>query len=213
MSHSDTHNTHQHLSADPVELDEVTMWRTPNPVGQHLVLSGDLHQDPRQAARQLAGWIDLGVTGIVDVRVEWSDEDLVARLAPQLAYVHVGVDDHLGRQPDEWFDTGVAGARRIISETGGRVMVHCHMGVNRGPSMGLALLFELGWDVIHAIEAIRAARPIAAIAYAGDALRWHQRRWDITGTVAAGQRRRLREWENDHDINTAWVISRIRQAS
>jgi dual specificity phosphatase 3 len=210
MTQPEPENTNQQPTTSPAA---VALWRTPNPVGEHLVLSGDLHPDAQQAARQLRGWIDLGVTGIVDVRGEWSDGDLVAGLAPGLEYVHVGVDDHLGRQPGSWFDTGVAGARRIIADTGGRVMVHCHMGINRGPSMGLAVLLDLGWELLEALESIRAARPIAAIAYAGDALRWHQRRTGVTNPLAAFQRRELFDWQRDNEIDTAWVISRLRQAS
>ena len=53
------------------------------------------------------------------------------------------------------------------------MLAHCHMGINRGPSMGFAILLALGWDAEEALDAIHAARPIAFIAYAEDALRWH----------------------------------------
>jgi hypothetical protein len=71
-----------------------------------------------------------------------------------------------------WFDEGVAFAREAI-ESDGVVLAHCHMGINRGPSMGFAILLALGWDAREALDAIHAARPIAFVAYAEDALRWH----------------------------------------
>ncbi|MFZ4434534.1 MAG: hypothetical protein ACOYOQ_15180, partial [Microthrixaceae bacterium] len=55
--------SHEHPSGTPTELDEATLVRTPNPVGEHLLLSGDLHDNPRLAANQLARWVALGVTG------------------------------------------------------------------------------------------------------------------------------------------------------
>ena len=55
------------------------------------------------------------------------------------------------------------------------VLVHCHMGVNRGPSMAYAILLALGWDAVEALNAISAARPIAGVIYAGNALSWWHR--------------------------------------
>ena len=77
--------------------------------------------------------------------------------------------------PGEWFDVAVDWSVAAI-EGGGTVLTHCHMGVNRGPSLGFAVLLEQGWDPIEALDAIRTARPIAWVAYAEDALRWHHER-------------------------------------
>ena len=52
------------------------------------------------------------------------------------------------------------------------VLVHCHMGVARGPSAAFALLLSRNWDEIEALEAVMFSRPIATVAYAADALRW-----------------------------------------
>ena len=89
-----------------------------------------------------------------------------------LEYLHLGIDDAGQRVPDEWFDEGVRFALEAV-EAGGVVLAHCHMGINRGPSMGFAVLLALGWDAVEALDAIHAARPIAFLAYAEDALRWH----------------------------------------
>ncbi len=67
------------------------------------------------------------------------------------------------------------------------MLVHCHMGINRGPSMAYACLLVLGWDPIEAMTAIRTARPIAAIGYAEDALDWHHRTYRDQPTPPARQ--------------------------
>lgn len=113
--------------------------------------------------------VDLGITDIVDCRLEWSDEDWVTVVEPGLRYDWLGVDDAGQRMPDTWFDTGTD---RILAalESGGTALAHCHMGISRGPSMGYATLLRLGWDPIDGLDRIRQARPIAYVAYAEDAL-------------------------------------------
>lgn len=185
--------------------------RTPCPVGDRLILCGDLHPDEATAIEQLDQWVSLGVRGIIDCREEWSDEELVARLAPGVAYIHVGTHDHGGSQPHSWFDRGVTGARAVLdADPEAKVLAHCHMGVNRGPSMALAILLDLGWDPIEALDAIRAARPIAAVAYATDAVHWHLRRRGARAAVIVAAVEAVNAWTLANEIDTAAVIGRIR---
>jgi hypothetical protein len=76
-------------------------------------------------------------------------------------------DDGSPRDP-RWFDA-------IASAAGDResVLLHCHMGVARGPSAAFAVLLARGWHELDAIDAVMFGRPIATVAYAADALRWH----------------------------------------
>jgi protein-tyrosine phosphatase len=182
-------------------------------VGDRIVVSGDLPADERLARRALSDWCDAGITGVVDCRGEWSDERFVAQVAPQVGYRHIGIDDDGTRRPDGWFDTGTAGALELLEQTTGRVLVHCHMGINRGPSMAYAVLLCLGWHHVEALDAIRAARPIAALIYAEDAVAWWARRNDVPATVAGAMRRDVRAWHRSNDIDVATVIRRIRAAS
>jgi len=92
------------------------------------------------------------------------------------------------------------------------VLVHCHMGVNRGPSMAFAILLGLGHDPVEALRAIRSARPIAAILYAEDAISWWHRRNGTPETIAYAERRRVREWLRKNEVDVGWIISRIRRA-
>jgi len=87
------------------------------------------------------------------------------------------------------------------------VLAHCHMGINRGPSMGFAILLSLGWDAREALDALHAARPIAFVAYAEDALRWHH--GDRSAQLETDLRR-LREWRRDNDLDLGEVLRAVR---
>lgn len=179
-------------------------------VTPQLAVGGSLAYDDELAARQVAELVGLGVTHIVDLRGEWSDEAFVTALEPSLTYLHLGVDDHSGAMEDDWFDAGVTAAVDAIAG-GGTALVHCHMGVNRGPSMAFAVLLELGWTAVDAIDAIRATRPIAAVLYAADALGWHLRRRGVVGARAAAALAELDAWFEANPHDTSGVIARIRR--
>ena len=92
-------------------------------------------------------------------------------------------------------------------------MVHCHMGVNRGPSMALAMLLDEGWDVVDALNAIRDARPIAGVIYAKDAVRAVGARKGRSERDVATDLARVSDWFNENQIDISTIIRRIRQAS
>ncbi len=180
-------------------------------VTDRLLVGGDLDvQDVRLAARQLAELVELGVTHVVDVRLEWDDLDYVAERAPDLAYLHHGMDDAGQQVPLEWFDEGVRWVLDAL-EAGGTVLAHCHMGVNRGPSLGYAVLLAQGWDPVEALDAIRRARPQAFVAYAEQALRWHHVRTGGTVEEHAADQARLKEWRRTHALDLESVIRLKRQ--
>jgi dual specificity phosphatase 3 len=175
-----------------------------------LLIGGDLEVfDTDLAAAQLRELVAVGVTDIVDLRLDWNDATWLAEQMPFLRYVHLGVDDAGQRMPDVWFDTGTdLVLSRLQEGPQARVLVHCHMGVNRGPSMGFAVLLAQGWDPLEALDAIRKARPIAYIGYAEDALDWWLRRKGETRDVR--RERRLTVWRSHHDLDMYAVIRKIR---
>ena len=180
-------------------------------VTEHLLVGGDLGtQDEDLAARQLRELVDAGVTHLVDTRIEWDDKAWVAERSPDLVYRHHGMDDAGQEVPPEWFDEAVGSALEAI-EGGGTVLAHCHMGVNRGPSLGLAVLLAQGWDVIDALDTIRSARPVAWVAYADDALRWYHARHG-SATRLEADLVRVRRWRSENQLDVEQVIRAKREA-
>lgn len=176
-----------------------------------LFTGGDLPPFAPEHLEHIADWVEAGITHVIDARLEWSDEDLVANHAPHIAYLHHGVDDAGQRMPDEWFDRGVDFALDALAQPGTTVLAHCHMGINRGPSMALAILLAQGWDVVDALDLIRARRPIAGISYAEDAIDWWHRRRCSSETLRAADRRRVTAWRRANRIDLASIIRKIRR--
>ncbi len=177
-------------------------------VTPYLAVGGDLAYDDATAVRQSVELVVTGgVTHVLDVRFEADDTDWWAET--EVSYLWAGIDDAGQRVPGEWFDHVTGWALAAIKD-GGVVLTHCHMGINRGPSAGFAVLVGLGWDPVVALAAIRAARPIAHIWYAEDALEWH---FDRVGAIPA-QRRTTRalvaQWREHNPLDVVRIIRRIR---
>lgn len=181
-------------------------------VTDRIATGGDLPQCWEDAVVAVRGWQDLGITHVIDNRQEWTDEDVVARLAPEIGYLYNGVDDAGNGQPDHWFDDGVAWARDALRDPDAKVLSHCHMGINRGPSLTYAILLDQGFDAVEAIDAIRRARPIAGVLYAEDALDWFHRRHDVAPVRQTADRRRLAQWRRENRIDVVRIIRDIRAA-
>jgi len=180
-------------------------------INSWLAVCGDLDTiNPELGEAQLRSWIDEGVTDIIDLRGEWSDEKFVAKHAPWINYHYLGTHDDGGWQEDDWFAAGLE-AIRAVRERGGKAVVHCHMGVNRAPSMAYRMLLDAGHDHIEALELIREARPIAGIIYAPAAISHHLRSTGVDGLTATERKVQVRNWLLDNPVDLYWVISRIRE--
>jgi dual specificity phosphatase 3 len=181
-------------------------------ITSQLLVGGDLEVFNHDlATEQLDELVTAGVTDIVDLRLEWNDASWVLEQMPHLRYFHLGVDDAGQRMRDAWFDTGTdLVLSRLRENPQARVLVHCHLGVNRGPSMGFAVLLAQGWDPLEAMDAIRTARPVAYIGYAEDALDWWLRRDGETRDARRNWQRRLTVWRSHHDLGMYDVIREIR---
>lgn len=176
-----------------------------------LAVGGDLDMYSGELAKRQA--VDLstkGISHILDVRQECSDE-LVWDQVPGMTYRWNGIDDAGQRVPVEWFEGIVTWALKALEDPDARLLTHCHMGINRGPSAGYAVLLGLGWDPLTALDAIRVVRPIAYIAYAEDALRWHHWKTD----AGAGERHHdlaaVQQWRQENHLDVAHVIRTVRE--
>lgn len=173
---------------------------------------GDLPSDLGDQAMltDLAQIENAGVTDILDNRIEWSDEEFVRAHAPHLGFLWNGADDAGQVMPDAWFDAGVEFALDALADPDAQVLAHCHMGINRGPSMALAILLATGVDPVAGLTAIRAARPIAAISYDGDALHWWHRISGTPASVAKAQRAELAAWHLGNPLDVKGIIRLMR---
>jgi dual specificity phosphatase 3 len=182
-------------------------------VTPQLAVGGDLSAfDDDLAARQFDEIVALGITHIVDVRLEWSDLDTFAARAPQIGYLHHGMDDAGQAVPAEWFEHAVGWIEKAWADhPDAVVLAHCHMGINRGPSLGFAVLLALDWDAVEAIAAVRAARPQANVWYAADALDWHHGRTGVDAETAAEQHAALAAWREQNPLDVVRIIREQRQ--
>jgi dual specificity phosphatase 3 len=182
-------------------------------VTTQLLTGGDLAvEDNELAEAQLRELVARGLTHIVDVRIEWSDQYFVAQLAPEINYLHVGIDDAGQRVPYAFFDTAVGFIREALTDPSTMVLTHCHMGINRGPSLAYAVLMDQGWDPVEALDAITEARPIAFLAYADDALRWRHARTDASSKTRRTEQQALAAWRARRNRHLDDVLRLIRPA-
>ena len=114
--------------------------------------------------------------------------------------------------PTRGFEDVVGWALAALAAPGSRLLTHCHMGINRGPSAGYAVLLGQGWDPVEAIAAIRRARPIANVWYAEDALRWHHRRTGAPAAQVRQERAALAAWREAHPLDVVRLVRETRQA-
>ena len=142
---------------------------------EDLATGGDLSFDPVEADGQVEDILNRGITYITDMREEANDWK-VWEQHEHVEYLWLPTDDRTGHViPDHLFDLAVKQARRAAKQQR-KMLVHCHMGINRGPSTAYAILLDRGYDVIEAFDLIRAKRTEAGIVYAPDALRAHHAR-------------------------------------
>lgn len=174
-------------------------------VTPQLLVGGDLHPDDAHALVQVTELDRLGVRDILDARVEWSDEAFVRTHAPEIRYHHVGIDDAGQRVAGAWFTDAVSTAQAGLRE-GAVVYSHCHAGINRGPSLAFAVLLAEGWDLVDALTQIRRQRPIAAMAYAEDALAWHHERTGADDERIADDHTRLAMWRSLFPLDVVRAI-------
>ncbi len=186
-------------------------WANADFVTPYLAVGGDLPADDDEAVRDAADLVEVGgVTHVLDVRQEAQEE--LWTLTSGVTYRWAGIDDAGQRVPDAWFEDIVTWALDVLTEPGSRLLTHCHMGINRGPSAGYAVLLGLWWDPIEAIKTIRRARPVANVWYAEDALGWHHRRMGASARRVLEERAALAAWRAANPLDVVRIIRRVRAA-
>lgn len=148
-----------------------------NWITDQVATGGDFSYNEDKAMRQITDLMEMEIDLIIDCRQEADDAEVWEQLGQE--YLHLPTNDAHGWSiPPQHFDAAVGAARPVL-EAGGRVFVHCHMGVNRGPSTAYALLLDQRMSATRAFDLIRTERPQAGLAYAEDALEAHLRRKNV----------------------------------
>lgn len=186
-----------------------TIWRTLCWATPSLAVSGDLPGKATEARSMLATWVASGVTDIVDLRIEDSHEQFVGTHAPHVKYHWLGVDDEGDRRSDEWFEAIAEVAAEILSDPTRKLVVHCHMGANRGPSAAFTALLVNGMSPTDALTAIRTARPIASMLYSFDAVQWFGRSTGLDQASIDALFDEVYDWHVANPLDLGWVISNI----
>jgi dual specificity phosphatase 3 len=184
-------------------------WRRLCWVTDGLAVSGDLHPSPSVAATQLDGWVTDGVTDILDTRFEANDEDFVGHRHPRLRYHWMGVDDEGGPRDAAWFDSIASVSEEILADPHRKLVVHCHMGINRGPSAAFVALVANGGDPIQTLTAIRHARPIASAMYSLDAIQWWAARSNLSDSESESLYQSVLSWHRANPLDVPYCISHI----
>lgn len=175
-----------------------------------LAVGGDLDYDNETAAAQAIDLVAAGVTHVVDVRFEADDHELWSHV-PEVSYLWAGIDDVGQQVPAAWFEEVVTWALDALQDPDALILTHCHMGINRGPSAGFAVLLGLGWDPVDAIDVIRRARPIANVWYAEDALVWHHERTGASPERRMRDFQRIAEWREQNPLDVVRIIREQRE--
>lgn len=189
---------------NPEDLWREVCWVTPQ-----LAVSGDLSSRPDKALVQLRAWEEEGITDVFDMRGEADDSDFIHQNSTQVTSHWFGVDDNGGPRSDSWFDNLTGRALEVLQDPSRKALVHCHMGVNRGPSALYAILLSLGWNHLDGLRHIRDARPIAGIIYAADAASWKFRRDGLANDAVASMVDEVEAWLDRNHLDIAYVIRRI----
>src|SRR5437667_11832949 len=98
----------------------------------------------------MATVVRAGVRHILEMQIEFDDTALAA---PHNIIVQwTPTDDDFQPKPPEIFQRGVNFALQALDEEGTKLLVHCAAGVNRTPTMTLAILFSLSCNKKDAIK-------------------------------------------------------------
>ena len=94
----------------------------------------------------------VGITHIIDNRIEWSDEAFVEAHAPKMSYFWNGQDDAGQVMPDHWFDDGVEFAVEGLADPDRQVLAHCHTGHPPCPWMAFVILLATGMETRRRVD-------------------------------------------------------------
>ena len=119
----------------------------------HRVIPG-LWVGSAPAGHDVEGIVALGIDAVVDLRAERGDID---HWPGEVEVRSVALTDH--GTPTQAQLADAAGAVVALMRAGHEVLVHCHAGLERGPTVACAALVTSGWELRDAYDTVMAARP------------------------------------------------------
>jgi protein tyrosine phosphatase (PTP) superfamily phosphohydrolase (DUF442 family) len=124
------------------------------PIRRVSQISPQLHVGGQYRRRGWPRLQALGITAVINMRVEFDDND--AGIAPP-RYLHLPVVDDQAPTVEQLH----TGAEFIAEEiaNGGTVYIHCGSGIGRAATMAAAYLISTGLSADEAWTSIRQARP------------------------------------------------------
>lgn len=148
---------HGPIVAGQYAVDHMARMATGAPMLRYSRITHSLFLGGQFGVRGLDRLERLGVTAVVNLRDEF--DDAVAEIAPA-RYLYLPVVDDTPPTLEQLL-RGVEFIRREL-RAGGRVYVHCMLGVGRSATLVAAYLVASGMTPEHAWSAIRSRRPFIA---------------------------------------------------
>lgn len=151
----------------PRHYNDVNDWLS---VGGDLDLARDV--TGKEYEETIHNYLLHGVTHVLDVRSEWEDKrEWVAGGLRASHYCHAPVIDSWNHTPSETWAAEVEAFVAdfwLNSAHGDRLLIHCHMGINRAPSAAMIALLTVDPEMTpqESFLRIRGARPQAGLVYA-----------------------------------------------
>ena len=95
---------------------------------------------------------------MVDLRAEAGDDE--RRWGDGVVVIGVAMVDHAAPRPEALEAAALEACRAM--RAGETVYIHCHAGIERGPTVAIAALVASGWPLADAYRLVREKRPRVA---------------------------------------------------
>lgn len=170
-------------------VDQIGRKWTGAPVWRLSRVTPNLYVGGQHSAKGWPAMEQVGITAVINLREAHHDDQ--RKGIGGAAHLHLPTRDNTPPRLED-LELGVAFIRQELAR-GGKVYVHCGVGVGRAPSLVAAYLISIGYDVDAAIRYIRRARPFIHL--------------------TPGQMRRLREYAAKDSLKNKLTVVGASSAS
>lgn len=136
-------------------IDQLYRKRTGAPYWKYSEVTPQLYVGGQQYPAGYQEMVDKGITGIVNMREEYHSD--IEKGVEGEHHLHLVTRDNTPPKLED-LERGAKFIRDEI-DNGGKVYVHCGVGVGRAPTMAAAYLVTTGLSADEALSKIRKVRP------------------------------------------------------